>query len=226
MEIQNVYSNSIKGKYNLRGYPVEEKTFAVTVRDRWRNNTERFSGSYTPLFEEKLDGSKFARWSPPGLPYVGDPSWTIERLWDGLLADPGFGFPLTVFHPASVTFDMNQTAYLSRIKSFQRTSSSQLYAGYNAQRFQLWGSTTPDVTSDFATWFFLGDFEYTKPSGLPLGQLSDEDIAFGDAGEDFMIQENSNIPVRYIRLVVLSAFGGGGSGGQFYEMEFFGKIIE
>ena len=226
VEVQNVYSASAIGKYSLRGFLAEERTFAVTVRDRWQNKTDILSGVYTPFFEEQLNRLKFSRWNPSGIPYVELSGWPLERIWDGLMADPGYSTPQTAYFPISVTFNMGQTAILNRIKVFQRTSAEQLFSGYNVKRFQLWGSETATVNQNFETWKFLGDFTSEKPSGLPLGQLTEEDIAYGTAGEEYMIETDESIPVRYIRVHIISAHGGGNAVAQFYEMEFFGRIIE
>jgi len=227
VEVQNVYSASVTGKFNLRGYPAEERTFAVTVRDRWKNKTDMKSENCTPFFEEKLNRLKFGRWNPTGIPYdaLSNQGWDIERLWDGLLSDPGFSTSTTAAFPVSATFNLGQTAYLVRIKVFQRTSSNQLFSGYNVKRFQLWASPHPNVNADFATWLFLGDFTSQKPSELPLGQVSDEDKAYAEAGEDYAVEENSDVAVQYIRLYIMENWGGGSTVGQFYEMEFYGKIV-
>ena len=228
VEVESVYSASATGKYNLRGFPSEEALFGVTVRDRWGNKSDMIGGVFTPFFEEKLDRLKFGRWNPPGIPYIDlvGSGWTIERLWDGLLVDPGFSLPNTIVLPHSITFNMGQMAYLGRLKVWQRTSADQLYSGFNTKRFQVWGSSHPDVNADFATWIFLGDFTSIKPSGLPLGQMTEEDVAYATAGEDYPIQENSDIPVQYIRVHMMETWGGGTGAAQFYEMEFYGKIIK
>ena len=230
VEIQNIYSNSNTGRYNLRGFPSEERTFSVTVRDRWHNKTERVSGDFIPLFEEKLDRLKFGRWNPPGIPYAdltsGGVVWSIERLWDGLLANPGFSFPSTNVLPNSITFNMGQMAKLSRMKAYQRTTDGQTFNGYSVKRFKLYASSTPDVNEDFDTWLYMGEWISEKPSGLPLGQLTDEDRAYAEAGEDLIIEENVETYVQYIRVHIMETWGGGMSVAQFFEMEFFGSIMK
>ena len=224
VEIQHVYSNTPEGKFNIRGYPAEEVTFAIQVRDRWRNTTGMKDGTYVPLFEEQLDRLKFGRWNPPGIPYVALTNWDVERLWDGLLTNPGFSTPNTVQLPQSVTFNMGQTAILNRLKVYPRTTDSQLFSGYDTKKFQLWASPHPNVSADFSTWLFLGEFTAVKPSGLPLGQLSDEDRAVGVYGADYIIELNNDVPVQYIRIYIMETWGGA-TVGQFMELEFFGNII-
>ena len=230
VEVQSIYTGSAKGKYNIRGLPSEETTFAILVRDRWSNRTEMKNETCTPFFEQKLDRKKFGKWNPAGIPYdaLTSQGWNIENLWNGLLTDPGFSFSSSVTLPRSITFNMGQSAILGRMKVFQRTSSSQLFAGYNVKRFQLWGSPTDNVTAEFNTWIFFGDFTSVKPSGLPLGQLNDEDRAAGTNGEDYEIEntDENSVPVQYIRIHIMETWGGGMSVAQFNEMEFYGQIVE
>ena len=225
-EVQNVYSASSEGRNNIRGYPSEEKTFAVTVRDRWKNTTEMKSGTYIPLFEEKLDRLKFGLWNPPDLPppALADAQWHLARLWDGSRLSPGWSSAQTSVIPLCITFNMGQMATLSRLKVFQRTEIISVFDSYNVKRFKLYGSPHPNVTADFETWSFLGDFTSVKPSGLPLGQLSDEDIACGINGDDYDI-DVLGVPVQYIRIHIMETWGGGMNVAQFMELEFYGQIV-
>lgn len=224
VEVENFYSNARAGFGNLRGYPAEEKTFAIHLRDRWGNMTDTLVGQYHPLHEEILDRSKFRKWNPPGIPYVdlGWPEWTINGLWDGNTAI-GFSLSSTVTLPHSITFDMGQTAKVSRFKLFQRTSGGQLYTGGNVKRFKLYGSDHPGVSDDPTTWHFLGNFESYKPSGLPLGQTTAEDLAYaGVAGEDYNLDLDAP-RIRYIRMEVEATWGGSRAV-QIMELQFFGDI--
>jgi len=212
-EIQNVYTSS-SGRFFIRDYPPEETTFAVTVRDRWNNKTDMFIDTYIPLFDSQLDRTKFRRWNPPGIPYLELPgsAWSIERWWDGLLVAPGYSTPAGITFPVSITFNLGQLARLSRIKLFQRTGDDSvigplLFNWGNIKEFSLWASPHPDVTDDFSGWLFMGEFESVKPSGLPLGQLTEEDIAYAEAGEDFSIEDNSDVYVQYVRINVKSVHG-------------------
>jgi len=227
-ELGNVYSTQAAGKYNIRGYPSEEYTFAVAVRDRWNNRTGMTGGAFVPLFEEQLDRTKFRRWNPLGIPYMElNSTWSIEKLWDGNYSvDPGYSTPVVIF-PISITFDMGQTARLNRIKVYQRTQGlppEQMYFNYaNVKQFRLYGSPTPDVTESIRDWIFLGDFTSVKPSGLPLGQLTEEDMAYVEAGEEYIIEDNSDVPVQYIRIYIISNHGNH-TNAQLYEIEFFGLV--
>ena len=220
--VDRFYSNAPEGKANVRGQNPVETIFSITISDRWGNVTEPRSGSYTPLYEELFDKSKFRRWNPPGLPYIFETAsgYQIERLWDNEWY-PG------ELHPASyvnyMTFDMGQTGKISRFKVYQ-TYGNQIYAFACPKRFELWGSTTPDVTDDTSSWQLIGYFESFKPSGLPTGQVSDEDIQFACVnGEDFEVENCPN--VRYIWFRSLETWG---QSDRLYmhEMTFWGEIQE
>ncbi len=54
------------------------------------------------------------------------------------------------------------------------------------REFEIWGSNNPNADGSWASWDSIGTFESFKPSGLPLGQVSAEDIQFARVdGEDF-----------------------------------------
>lgn len=224
---ETFYTKAKLGKGNLRGYPSEETIFAIALRDRWGNTTDTVRGTYFPKPEVQLDRLQFRRWNPAGntIPYMdlASQGWIIEKLWDNTTANPGYSFPLTATLPGSFTFDMGQTAKLSRFKLFHRNSEAQLYTGGNIKKFQVWGSEHPNVTADFNTWVKVGDYTSFKPSGLPLGQSTAEDVAYAAvAGEDFNV--DIDVPnVRYLRFVIEETWGGNVSA-QIMELKFFGEI--
>lgn len=225
-ELQTFYSKARAGRANLRGLPSEEMKFNVYIRDRWDNRTDTLTGDFTPIFEEILDKSKFAKWNPTGIPYadLASEGWTILRLWDDKITDPGFSMPVATTFPANFTFDMGQTATLSRFKLHQRQSTNTLYSYGNPKKFEVWGSPTADVNQNFSTWIKLGEFESYKPSGLPSGETSDEDLQYAHVnGEDYEFE--IGLPaVRYIRFVVNVTWGGNNP--QLNELSFYGNIQE
>ena len=68
-------------------------------------------------------------------------------------------------------------------------------------------------------WTMLGEFQSVKPSGLPVGTLTDADIAYARAGESYDIPEVGVF--RYLRIKVLESWGGE-QAVHFMELEFFG----
>jgi len=156
--------------------------------------------------ESLMDKTMFKRWNPTGIPYSQlSATYAIEKLWDNSL-DAWFITNTTAF-PHSFTFDLGQTKKLTSFKHWQRLTITVLYRIQNVKKFELWGSATPNVTADFAGWVKLGDYASVKPSGLPVGTESTDDINFATAGENFRIYPTAP-PVRYIRYVVTEAWSG------------------
>ncbi|HMI05437.1 MAG TPA: DUF4998 domain-containing protein [Pedobacter sp.] len=163
----------------------------------------------TVIPENSLDKSKFSRWNPAGFPYTEYNSGTgynIEKLWDDVYTGYGYIYLETQPLPRSFTFDLGLTAKLERLR-LSPNWDTQLYKNGNVRKFQIWGSATPSVTTDFSTWIFLGEFNSTKPSGLPLGQTNAADLAYAKAGEFFDIIPSA-APVRYIRFVIQNTWSG------------------
>jgi len=226
VEIDNVYSNFSSGQYNVRGFPSEEATFSVIVRDRWKNKTEMKSGTFIPLHEEKLDRFLFTRWNPVEIPYSVYGSQHIELMWNGITEnETGFMCATTRPVPHSITFNMGQLAKLSRIKVWQRTNGTTLaFAIGNVRKFQMWGSPHPNVTDEDSTWIFLGNFESIKPSDAPIGATNSvEELAYARAGEDYNVQANRDVAVQYIRLHYLELWNAL-NGATICEIEIYGDV--
>jgi len=224
---ETIYTSSIVGRGSIRGLPPVERIFAVSITDPWNNTTDTVSGLYLPIYEEQLDRTRFSRWNPPGIPYMSlGGGWEIEKIWDGLGANTGTGFswPTTSKMGDSWTMNLGVTAKLSRFKIHQRMTSAQVYTGANIKSFDLYGSSHPNVNENEETWIFLGSYESFKPSGLPHGQVSDEDNAYALAGEEYMV-DISMPAVRYLRFKVNKTWGGANYM-QLMEVEFFGQPSE
>lgn len=196
-EVQSFYSKAKISGGNIRGYQDPSRTFGVTVRDRWGNKTDTVYNDYTPLYETQLDKLKFRRWNPPGIPYNAytTSNWYIENLWNNSITTGFANFSL------EFTFDMGQLAKLSRFKINQRPESNLIYNLGHPKKFQIWGSATSNVNDNFNTWTLLGEFESVKPSGLPLGGVTTEDIQYANVkGEEWNVPLNAP-SVRYLRFV-------------------------
>ena len=222
---ETLYSSATAGKANIRGYDPIEKVFAVFIKDRWGNTTDTISGTYLPIYEEKLDRKLFVRWNPTGIPYkeLSGQGWNIEKIWDGLGSETGNGYswPQDAQWGDSWTMDLGQLAKLSRFKIYQRATNGQLYTGANIKEFDFYGSPHRNVNEDEDTWIYIGSYESLKPSGLPMGQVSDEDKAFAIAGEDYVV-DISMPQIRYLRFKINRTWGGSNYM-QLMEIEFFGQ---
>lgn len=219
-----IYTSSIAGKGILRGYPPVERIFAVSVTDPWNNSTDTISGTYLPIYEEQLDRKKFARWNCPGIPYMQlDNGWSIEKLWDGNGGNTGTGYswPTSAKMGDSWTMNLGVTAKLSRFKIHQRMTNDQAYTGANIKSFEVYGSPHTNVNENTDTWIYIGTYESYKPSGLPHGQVSDEDKAFALAGEEYKV-DITTPAVRYLRFKINKTWGNANYM-QLMEVEFYGQ---
>ncbi|WP_372772939.1 DUF5000 domain-containing lipoprotein [Mangrovibacterium sp.] len=219
--VNTVYSTMEDGVGSYRGLDTIPGNFAIYVQDRWANQSEIKYYSLTPLYETQLDRLKFSEVILPG----DEPAaygWILPNLWDGTVSkNSGFHTGSTGNWPQYVTFDLGVNAQLSRMKVFQRTGYE--YRHGNPRSYEVWGCT--ELTSDILTgswdgWTKLLDCESIKPSGLPLGSTSAEDIAWVAAGEEFIF--SPTLPrTRYIRFKVTRNW----SDGSFFhltELEFYG----
>lgn len=149
-----------------------------------------------------LDKSLFKRWNPSGIPYshLGT-AYSIEKIWDNnnanfFVSGPGTGKILP--YPYDFTFDLGQEKRITRFRQWQRLTTALLYGEQQIKRFELWGSSSSDVTADISDWVILGSFEVKiPPTGTNLLTAAQE-------GHNFIIVGAP--PVRYIRYRVLELF--------------------
>lgn len=215
--VQNFYTSTKEGIGYVRGFPVGEQTFCFEVCDRWGNKTEMKSGKYNPMYEEEVANTTYwQKWNPTDIPYAQySSSYPITKLWDGITMQGTatsnfFHLPAGGNFPLRFTFDMRQIYKLSRLKLYQR-GDKWVYEHGNPKRFTIYGSLTDKVrlgTDSEFQWIKLGDFESTKPSGMPLGSRTQEDIDKGSGGEDYNFPINLSIPVRYIMFETDETWGG------------------
>jgi hypothetical protein len=217
--IETFYSSVTEGKGTVRGLDTITSKFGLYVQDHWGNKSEVKYYELTPLYETLFDRLKFRDARLPGdAGTVG--GWPIERIWNGTFgADEGMSTAPGTSWPHSITIDLGVLGQISRIRLHQRMGSYTFSEG-NPRLFEVWGCETLDPSGDWSSWTKLMDCESIKPSGLPLGQNSNEDIALARDGEDF-INSPSNPKVRYIRLKILRTWAGGDNF-QICELEVFG----
>ena len=127
--------------------------------------------------------------------------------------------------PMSFTFDMGQTAKLSRYKFYHLFREDYAYQRGNLKRWEVWGRTdTPPTDGTWEGWTKLLDCESFKPSGLPVGEISGDDWEYLQQGEDFEFPPTAP-EVRYIRFKVLETWGGDDFI-HFQEFTFWGNPAE
>lgn len=132
---------------------------------------------------------------------------SMESLWDNNISTFYYTGKNTGI-PTWFTFDLGQTARLGKVRYNQRSTPASIqWGGSNAKQFEIWGiAETPPTDGSWNNWTKLLDVTSIKPSGLPLGQVTDEDQVVVIAGEVFTFQADSP-PVRYIRIKVNSTWG-------------------
>jgi hypothetical protein len=216
------YSSVVEGDVASRGMDTVPGDFRVYVQDRWENRSEPITETLTPMFEMKLDRTKFqALFMPDDEPSAWN--WLLFTLFDGNI---GYGFhtsETSVNWPQWITFDMGVKGKISRIKIWHRADGFEYRHG-NLKHFELWGTNDAANLGDWNVYTRLMECVSTKPSGLPLGQLSDEDRAYVAAGEEFSCPVDAPAS-RYIRLKALENW----SGTHFFhimEIEVYGRIEE
>jgi hypothetical protein len=207
--IETFYSSMANGSGAIRGMDTVPGKFGLFVQDHWENRSEVKYFELTPIYETLFDRTKFRDvcTSDEDVHYGG--GWVLSNIWDGTTsADQGYSSKGgTGIWPQSVTIDLGVLGQVSRIRLYQRMGNYTFAEG-NPRLFEVWGSETLDPSGNWDSWTKLMDCESIKPSGLPLGQNSNEDVAVATNGEDF-INSPMNPKVRFIRLKILRTWAGG-----------------
>lgn len=219
------YTSRGSGYFAVRGFDPEERTFGVSIRDRWDNQSDTLITKLVPIFEEKLDRTKF---QPVLLPTDAAEGygWAMPNLWNGVIMthtnvdNPGFHTAPGSGLPQWFTFDLGVTANLSRFKVYQRGGFYSFSSG-NPKRYEIWGSNNPAQDGSWDSWYKLADCLSEKPSGRPALDNSDEDLALVAAGEEFVFPPGTP-PARYIRFKTLDTWGGSDAL-HIIELEFWGS---
>ncbi|WEK17641.1 MAG: DUF5000 domain-containing lipoprotein [Candidatus Pedobacter colombiensis] len=193
MVASTAYTKAKNGRLRLRGYPPVEREFAVYVTDRWNNKSDTLYRSLTPIYEIKFNKALFKEVNLPGDTYTPHSGASRARAMPILWSEPITS--ATIFHtqpisvmPQHFTFDMGVKAKLSRYIFYSDANSNAVMFGPGTPSvWELWGSNNPNPDGSFASWTKVGKFNSIKPSGLPLGQLSDADIAQCKNGEEFEV---------------------------------------
>lgn len=166
----------------------------------------------------ELDKGRFSELALPGDASPAAPVLGLSKLWDGITQENWTQRFVSngSDSPQTATFDTGVTSKLTKITLWNYGNDSQLsesghrlhYDNGHMHRFQIWGSRQPAGDGSYDGWTLLGEFEVTKPSGLPVGQESVEDYEKAIAGFEFTFDENMP-KARYIRIKNLGNWGGG-----------------
>jgi len=202
LEYDKNYTSVPQVDFSVRGLPSERTTFGVFIRDKWGNLSDTLVQDLTPLVEEQLDKKKFKQIKLPTDPEIT--TWAIETFWNDKRTSGGFHTAENQGVPAWVTIDLGVTTRLSRLKVWQ-VHDGREYSSGNVRQFEIWGTDNPDPDGGWENWELLQECEIIKPSGLPTGELSNEDQQEAANGHEFSVS-GSAPAIRYIRLKVISTF--------------------
>ena len=147
------------------------------------------------------------------VPIMDKPYYQLQNIWNDNFSYDGDGTYATQSLPLPLwaNWDMGVTAKLSRFKLWPRDLDDDRWKGGHPKVFEIYGSNAPNPNGALdESWIPLGRFECVKPSG-PGPTVTQEDTDFAKAGIDFNFVANDfapnpSVPVRYIRLRVLSIF--------------------
>lgn len=224
------YTSQKSGIFSTRGFDDKERWFGLYVRDRWGNFSDTVGKLLTPFSEQQLDKKLFKPYKlPTDAAFFGNQP--MSNLWNNVISG-GSGSATTWLRtvngsgiPHWYSFDMGVTAKLSRFNFIPRGAMDEnalLYSAGDPQKFEIWGSTEPTPDGSFSSWVKLMDCETVKPSGLPIGTNSNDDIEKAKAGHEFKFPLDAP-PVRYIRIKMLQTWG---NSDYFWmaEMTIFGQL--
>jgi hypothetical protein len=228
-----IYTSAIKDNFSVRGYGTEPRVFAFYVQDRWGNSSQTHEDTFYPWAENKLDKTKFR-----GVALLGDMTNEIQqgrvitRLWDDGISDNNMYQTMSGIKPLPHTFtiDLGVKVNLSRVVVHGRASTNTLYI-YNAgmpKEWEIYGSPEPDIEGSWDSWIPLRNEPCVsfKPSGLAVGQHTDDDYQRQLNGEEFEF-DVVDVPVRYLRWKVNSVWGGASiSFFNIQEITLYGNILE
>ncbi|MCW3119220.1 MAG: hypothetical protein JWM28_3302 [Chitinophagaceae bacterium] len=202
------YTNLLSGNFSTRGFDATPRVFGIVVKDRWNNLSDTLYTTQTPLFELQLNKALFRELTP----YTGDvnsdiysSAYPLKNVWDNNLTTI-YVTKLNLGMPESFTIDLGVKATLSRMKYWQRQSTAFYYAAQCPNVFEVYGSNSPPADGSYNGWTLITICNSQKPSGLPLGITTNDDIAAAQAGEDFNFPI-SNQGYRYLRFKVTSTYG-------------------
>lgn len=228
--LETFYTSVEKTNFSIRGLDAIPQSLRMEVRDRWNNTTETFTQEFTPYYESKLDKARFKQYNLPSdqnTPH--EAGRTMNRIWDEIYTNQDFVTTVGYGLPQWFTFDLGVKAKLSRIVVYNRTTGAQyIYNAGAVKEFELFGSLAPNPDGSWdESWIPLRDQPCVsfKPSGLPQGQYTEEDVQRQRDGEEFEFDYNE--AVRYVRFKTNTVWGGTSIGHiNIVEITLYGEVVE
>ena len=199
-----LYTEKESGGLTARGLAPNPTVFGIYVQDRWGNYSDTLVTTLTPLFEKLIPKPFKAVVLPTDNITSYNANNKIDKLWDGTVSSATIYYTaVNSGMPTWFTFDLGKVSKLSRFLYQQRNDVALVQWGHgNPRYFEIWGSeTAPNPDGSWTGWTKLMDVESVKPSGLPVGQNSDEDLALMYKGEEFNFPSGAPA-VRYLRFKI------------------------
>ena len=222
--VRTFYTAATVGDFAARGFEPKAQKFAMYIRDRWNNKSDTVIKTLTPKPEIEIPSDTYRKLVlPTDQTALAEAGYNIENLWNGLNDRRLYASSNASSLPQWITIDLGKKVLLSRFKQYQE-QYDHCYTGSGLKNFELYGSNSPNPDGSWASWTLLGEFTTVKPSNLPLGQKTNEDINYAcNLGADFYFATQPEA-VRYLRLKSLETYS---SPGQvvIMELKFFGQIV-
>lgn len=206
------YTGLPSGSFSIRGYDSIPREFDIYVKDRWGNYSDTLHTTEKPFYEKQLNKALFKEVNP----YPGDinsgiysAAYPMSKIWDGATSTIFVTANANVL-PESFTIDLGVTANLSRMSFFQRQSTAFYFNSGTPSVWDVYGSNDPAPDGNWDSWTLISHCVSVKPSGLPLGTVSNDDVAQAQNGEGFNFPLSSN-SYRYLRFKITNTWGNSGS---------------
>lgn len=240
VETRIINTKQASGEYISRGFPNKPREFALVLKDNYGNITEQIKPAkiLTPMKEEELDKSLMRVFTYGETPvedkwnyWEGQPGAIVDGVYSHTSCAISYQSP----YPRHMTIDLGKPYKLSRYVWFQRDNGANwIYSYGNPKTWYAYARSTPPKVGEEITedkdgdglpdwtnyWTRIDNYEIIKPSGLPVGQLSQEDKDAAKEGHNFDFPLDLE-PMRYIRYGITSNFDGSGWC-NWSEIDFFG----
>lgn len=225
--MRTVYTSQSETSTALRGYEAVPQYFAAVIRDRFDNISDTIYPStpdklLTPLFEMRLDKKKFIK-----MVRSNDANWdawgnNYSNLFDDNLNNISHTQGNTP-RPDIYTLDLGAIVTLSRFKLYGRGPNDVgwAYNHGNPKKYTVYGAKELPASDDLSAWTKLRDCESIKPSGLPIGTNTDEDIEQFLNGDEFTFEDS--VEIRYFRIAITEVWDGAGYTNM-NEITFWGSV--
>lgn len=206
-------------------FPIGETVYGICLEDNYGNRTDTLKYKIqTEFVLSRVNPSSFknAALEDDTLTSYHYANYPISALWDGtgISSVPHFFVSNYNQIPGWLTIDLGQTVHLYSISTLPRIGY-MVYGGDHPRCFEFWGSLNPSGKANINnehhfddSWFCLGKFEQTKPSGYrddgSVGDITYEDSQWFNLGNDFRF-DPTHYPkcydeLKYLRVVITDTF--------------------